>query len=164
MTHNTEPTEVDTATKQDVDAKKVHDETGNKFAPGNNANPTGAGGFGDNPENRSSGHWDKEESISYWYNKLLRMTDEEYDAWKPANRAQRIAHQRIVVASGGDELALKTTKEITDRTEGRPKQDIDMNVSGDDVVPLIKGFVIPTLPEHFIEQDIINQAGEQHLK
>lgn len=160
MTNNTGTTEVDSATKQAGDAR----EKNGQFAPGHSGNPEGKGGFGDNPENRSSGHWDKEESISYWYNKILRMTDDEYDAFKPANRAQRIALKRVVTAEGGDELALKTTKEITDRTEGRPKQDIDMNVSGDDVVPLIKGFVIPTLPEHFIEQDIINQAGEQHLK
>ena len=163
MTHNTEPTGVAPTTKQDGDEKKDRQE-GGQFAPGNNANPEGKGGFGDNPENRSSGHWDKEESISYWYNKLLRMTDEEYEKWQPANRAQRIALKRIITAEGGDELALKTTKEITDRTEGRPKQDIDMNVSGDDVVPLIKGFVIPTLPEHFIEDDIIKQAGAEHLK
>lgn len=163
MTHNTEPTEVDIATKQDTPAPKVeYDEKGLK--PGSVLNPSGKGGFGDNPENRSSGHWDKEESISYWYNKLLRMTDEEYDEWKPKNRAQRIAHQRIVVASGGDELALKTTKEITDRTEGRPKQDIDMNLTGDDAVPIIKGFVIPTLPEHFIDKDIIDQIGKEFIK
>lgn len=153
MNDNTELTEVDVATKQ------VNDEEINM-----NRNPEGKGGFGDNPDNRGSGRWSKDTSISYWYNKLLRMPDEEYEAWQPKTRAQRIAHQRIVAASGGDELALKNTKEITDRTEGRPKQDIDMNVSGDDVVPLIKGFVIPTLPEHFIEQDIINQAGAEHLK
>lgn len=159
MENNTGQTGVDTATKQDV-------KPGEKVRNGESAvlNPEGKGGFGDNPQNRSSGHWDKEQSISYWYNKILRMTDEEFAEWQPANKAQRIALKRIITAEGGDELALKTTKEITDRTEGRPKQDIDMNVSGDDVVPLIKGFVIPTLPEHFIEQDIINQAGSEHLK
>ena len=159
MEDNAEVTEVSTATKQDV-------KPGEKVRNGESAvlNPSGKGGFGDNPENRSSGHWDKEQSISYWYNKLLRMTDEEYDKWQPANRAQRIAHQRIVQATGGDELALKNTKEITDRTEGRPKQDIDMNIESDNAMPLIKGFVIPTLPEHFIDEDIIAQAGAEHVK
>lgn len=160
MTDNTEPTEVEPATKQAGDART----TTGQFAPGVSGNPDGKGGFGDNPENRSSGHWDKEESITYWYNKILRMTDDEYDKWKPANRAQRIALKRVITAEGGDELALKTTKEITDRTEGRPKQDIDMNLTGDDIVPIIKGFVIPTLPEHFIDKDIIEQLGAQHVK
>lgn len=163
MKDNTEQTGVEPTTKQDGGEKNNRQE-GGQFAPGNNANPNGAGGFADNPQNRSSGHWDKEESISYWYNKLLRMTDEEFEKWQPKNKAQRIALKRIVAAEGGDELALKNTKEITDRTEGRPKQDIDMNIESDSVVPLIKGFVIPTLPEHFIEQDIINQAGKEHLK
>lgn len=163
MSDNKGVTEVGVATKQDTAQKKVeYDENGLK--PGSVLNPEGKGGFGDNPQNRSSGHWDKEESISYWYNKLLRMTDEEYEAWQPKNRAQRIAHQRIVVASGGDELALKNTKEITDRTEGRPKQDIDMNLQADEGVAIIKGFVLPSLPEHFIEQDIINQVGKEHVK
>ena len=151
MENNTGATEVDVATKQ-AKPKNM------------NRNPTGKGGFGDNPQNRSSGHWDKEESISYWYNKLGRMTDEEYEKWQPANRNQRIAHQRYVEACGTGELALKATKEITDRTEGRPKQDIDMNIETDDVMPLIKGFVIPTLPEHFIDDDIIAQGGKEHLK
>lgn len=148
------------ATKQDSPQR---DEKG-RLLPGQTANPDGKGGFQDNPELRSDGRWSKDTSITYWYNHLGRMTDEEREEFKPTTDFQRIALKRIAAALGTDELALKTTKEITDRTEGRPKQDIDMNVSGDDVVPLIKGFVIPTLPEHFIEQDIINQAGEQHLK
>lgn len=160
MENNTGTTGVEPATKQAGDAR----EKNGQFAPGQSGNPSGKGGFADNPENRSSGHWDKENSISYWYNKLLRMTDEEFEKWQPKNKAQRIALKRIVAAEGGDELALKNTKEITDRTEGRPKQDIDMNIETDEAIPLIKGFVIPTLPEHFIDKDIIEQAGAEHLK
>lgn len=161
MTHNTEQTGVEPATKQAGDTR----EKNGQFTAGVSGNPSGAGGFADNPQNRSDGHWDKENSISYWYNKLLRMPDEEYAEWQPANKAQRIAHDRLEAAVGRDQdIALKATKEITDRTEGRPKQDIDMNIETDNAVPLIKGFVIPTLPEHFIEQDIINQAGAEHVK
>lgn len=163
MNDNTDTTEVEVATKQDTPAPKVnYDEKG--LTPGSVLNPTGKGGFADNPQNRSSGHWDKEESISYWYNKLLRMPDKEFEDWQPKNKAQRIAHNRIVGAIGMDELALKMTKEITDRTEGKPKQDIDMNIEGDDYVPIIRGFVIPTLPEDFMEDDIAAQAGEEYAK
>lgn len=153
MNDNTELTEVDVATKQ------VNDEEINM-----NRNPEGKGGFGDNPDNRGSGRWSKDTSISYWYNKLGRMTDEERAAFEPTTDFQRIALKRLSQALGTDELALKTTKEITDRTEGRPKQDIDMNIETDNAVPLIKGFVIPTLPEHFIDKDIIEQAGAEHVK
>lgn len=159
MENNTEATGVGTATNQDVPA-------GEKVRTGESAilNPTGKGGFGDNPENRSNGRWSKDDSISYWYNKLLRMPPEEYDKWQPKTLAERIAHNRLTNAVGMDELALKATKEITDRTEGRPKQDIDMNIETDGDIPLIKGFVIPTLPEHFIDNDIIAQGGKEHLK
>lgn len=142
-----------TATKQAVNGR---DENG-RFTAGN----TPSEGFHTHPERRNDGKWDKDESISYWYNKLLRTPIEDSDNFKPATNAQRIAYARIVEACGTGELALKATKEITDRTEGKPRQVIDMNVGQDETIPLIKGFVIPTLPEHFIDDDIIAQAGEE---
>lgn len=157
MSYDTDITGVAPSTKQDGEILR---QEGGRFAPGNNANPTGKGGFSERPENRSNGHWSKEESISYWYNKLLRISEDEFEQFKPANSAQRIAWTKIQAAAGRDEFALKCTKEITDRTEGRPRQDIDMNVEQDEAMPIIKGFVIPTLPEHFIDDDIIAQAGE----
>jgi len=146
-------TGVDTATKQAVNGR---DERG-RFATGN----TPTTGFHTNPERRNNGKWDKDESISYWYNKLLRMPNDEFDSFKPANSSQRIAYIRIVTACGTGELALRVTKEITDRTEGRPRQDIDMSLEQDEAVPIIKGFVIPTMPEHFFDKDIIEQLGEE---
>lgn len=156
-------TEVGVATNQDTSEKKVaYDEHG--LVPGSVLNPEGKGGFGDNPENRSNGRWSKDTSITYWYNKIGRMTDEERDTFVPTSDFQRIALKRIAMALGSDELALKATKEITDRVEGKPKQDIDMNIESESAIPLIKGFVIPTLPEDFIEKDIIAQGGKEHLK
>lgn len=161
MDSYTAATEVVPSTKQDGEIPR---QEGGRFAAGNNANPNGVGGFQSRPQDRSSGHWSKEDSISYWYNKLLRMPEDEFDKFKPATSAQRIAWTKIQAATGSNEFALKCTKEITDRTEGRPRQDIDMNIENDDAVPIIKGFVIPTLPEHFIDKDIIEQGGEEYLK
>lgn len=146
-------TGADTATKQAVNGR---DERG-RFVPGNMPST----GFHTHAERRNNGKWSKDESISYWYNKLLRMPNEEFNSFKPANSSQRIAYTRIVAACGTDELALRATKEITDRTEGRPRQDIDMSVEQDEAMPIIKGFVIPTMPEHFIDKDIIEQLGEE---
>lgn len=92
------------------------------------------------------------------------MTDEERKEFQPETDFQRIALRRIEVALGFDELALKTTKEITDRTDGRPRQDIDMNIESESLSPIIKGFVLPTLPDHFIEKDIVDQVGEDYVK
>lgn len=146
-------TEVDTATKQAVNGR---DERG-RFTPGN----VPSTGFHTHAERRNNGKWDKDESISYWYNKLLRMPNEEFDSFKPANSSQRIAYIRIVTACDTGELALKATREITDRVEGKPRQGIDMSVEQDEAVPIIKGFVIPTLPEDFIDKDIRAQLGEE---
>ena len=153
MNDDMNETEVDTATKQAVNGR---DENG-RFVAGN----TPSTGFHTNPERRNNGKWDKDESISYWYNKLLRMPNDEFDNFIPANSTQRIAHARIINACGTDEQALRATKEITDRTEGRARQGIDMNVEQDNTEHIIRGFVIPTLPEDFIDKDIIEQAGEE---
>ena len=153
MNSDTEKTGVSTATKQAVNGR---DENG-RFAAGN----TPSSGFHTHPERRNDGKWDKDESISYWYNKLLRMPIEDSDSFKPVTNAQRIAYARIVEACGTGELALKATKEITDRTEGRPQQGIDMNIEQDSTEHIIRGFVIPTLPEDFIDKDIRAQLGEE---
>ena len=130
-----------------------------------NNNPKGKGGFGDHPENRSNGKWSKDTSVSYWYNKLGRMDNAEFKTFKPANPFQEIAYKRVqaAISTADGELALKNTKEITDRVEGRPKQDIDLDISGDAAV-IIKGFVIPSAPSDFINKDIKKQAGEEYLK
>ncbi len=136
-------TEIDTATKQAVNDR---DECG-RFVPGNIPKT----GFHTNPERRSNGKWNKDDSINYWYNKLGRMSDEEFDSFKPSTLIQRIAKANIQIAVGEDEnLALKATIEITNRTEGRPKQSIDMDMQDDNEEHIIRGFVIPTSPEDFI--------------
>lgn len=96
-------------------------------------NPTGKGGFGDNPQNRNPGGWDKKKSISYQYNKMLRMTDDEWTELAmriksgDTFRAERIAFNRINDA----DKDLNATREITDRTEGKAPQFIGFG-DGDD--------------------------------
>ncbi len=88
-------------------------------------NPTGKGGFGDNPKNINiSGRWKKEDSISYNYNKLLRMTADEIRDWMLENpEGQRTMAQNIAISAilrARDDLDY--TKEVTDRTEGKAPQ------------------------------------------
>lgn len=98
---------------------------------GGNRNPEGKGGFGDNPHNRNPGGWKKEESISYQYNRLGRMTDEEFASYIPKTKFERIAYNRIKDA----EESLNDTKEITDRVEGKAPQSIDMTSKGESINP-----------------------------
>lgn len=110
-------------------------------------------GFHTNPERRCDGRWNKNNSIPYWYNKLLGMTDEEFDEFTPSTQAQNIAKMRIERAMRDDPSSLAETKEITDRTEGKAKYDISTEAEAK-TNPIIRVFVIPTMPEGYIDNEI----------
>ena len=97
-------------------------------------NPDGKGGFQERPNDRSDGRWNKDESISYQYNKLLRMPPEALDEFIPETNAQAIAKTRIIAARSAN--GLLDTKEITDRVEGKAPQSIDMTSKGESINPL----------------------------
>lgn len=102
-----------------------------KQAKDMNRNPTGKGGFQERPNDRSNGRWNKDESISYQYNKLLRMPPEALDGFIPETNAQAIAKARIIAARSIN--GLLDTKEITDRVEGKAPQSIDVTSDGDSI-------------------------------
>lgn len=143
---------VDKADRGDQTTKQVYDTPRNQ---------TGKGGFGDNPDNRSDGRWDKDTSISYWYNKLGRMSDVERAEFKPTTSFQRIALLRIERAERDNDKSLDEAREITDRTEGKAKQDIGLSAD-ESIMPLIKGFVIPVLPDNIadIPDEETDTSGE----
>lgn len=92
-------------------------------------NPTGKGGFAENPQNRNPGGWKKDDSIPYQMNFLIRMTLEELEAWARDNKktmtmAQAIAYKRVVAALD----SLPDMKEVTDRTSGRAKETIEQTI------------------------------------
>lgn len=92
-------------------------------------NPTGKGGFGENPENRSDGRWDKEGSISYQYHKIIRLSADELENFKAETVAQDIAYRRVLASRE----SLLDVKEITDRTEGKSPQAIDVTTLGEKI-------------------------------
>ena len=94
-----------------------------------NNNPEGKGGFKDNPQNRNPGGWKGEDSISYCYNLLLRLSIEDFKKYTPETMAQEIAYQAIKEASSD----LPYLKEVTDRTEGKARQAIDHTSGGDKI-------------------------------
>ena len=111
-----------------------------KFKKGIIYNPTGKGGFGENPQNRSDGYWSKETSISYQYQFLIRLGVKEFKDWIDKNPeskrtvAQELAYKAVV--SARKDLAY--LKEVTDRTEGKAVQRNEMSGSldvGVDEVP-----------------------------
>lgn len=88
-------------------------------------------GFNKRPENRSDGRWKKEDSISYNYNLFLAMDEVEFDEFAPKTKAQRIAYNRVKEAAH----SLYDVKEITDRTEGKAPQSVDVTTAGESINP-----------------------------
>ena len=125
--------------------------------PNMNNNPTGKGGFGDNPQNGAGGRWSKDTSISYWYNKLGRMTLKELEEFEKKGDEltpfQKTALVRVKRAYKGDSEGLAEAKEVADRTEGKAKQEIGIDAS-DDMKTIMRGFIIPTLPTDWIDEQV----------
>jgi len=99
-------------------------------------NPEGKGGFQDRPQDRSDGRWDKADSISYQYSKLLRMGEKEFEDFVPETVAQRIALVRLNQSIKADGLA--DTREVTDRTEGKAPQFIGLGDKEDYNIALVE--------------------------
>lgn len=111
------------STEQD----RIRDADG-KLLPGAKINPTGKGGFVDNPENINAGGRPKNpESFTYWMNLFKKMSlidfklaRENYDGdeWTVAAEAAYVR----VEASLGKELA--NFEAVADRTEGKAPQTV----------------------------------------
>lgn len=89
-------------------------------------------GFHTNPENISPGGWKKENTISYQYNRFLNMTPEQLQEWAKTPNNERtvamdLAYNRVLEAR----KSLPDMKEITDRTEGRASQSVDITSGGE---------------------------------
>ena len=113
-------------------------------------NKTGKGGFGDNPQNiNRSGHWKKEDTPRYKLETMMTMTEEELGVIAE-DKTQPLFERKIAIAIKGSDW--NTVEKMINQVYGIPKAEVDMKVT-DDSTPLIKGFVIPTLPADFVKLD-----------
>lgn len=97
-----------------------------------NRNPSGKGGFGDNPQNRGSGSWNKEMVFSYQYRRFMNMSLNELNEWRALGDMEKkvveeLAYQAVMRAKS----SLPDIKEITDRTEGKAKESLDITTDGE---------------------------------
>lgn len=89
-------------------------------------------GFDTHPENRSDGGWKKENTISYQYKRFLNMTPDELKEYAtnpnndPRTVAMDIAYSQVIASR----KSLPHAKEITDRTEGKAPQSVDLTTKG----------------------------------
>lgn len=130
-----------------------------------NRNPTGRGGFGDNPQNRHNGAWKKEDTPRGKLEKLLNeVTVGEFmeqiadndDTNVDMTLGDMLMSARVNRAIKRDpdnpgkiEVDEKSLDSLLYFVYGS-KSENDMNLKAEDGVPLIKGFVIPVLPDNAV--------------
>lgn len=105
-------------------------------------NPTGKGGFGDNPENRNPGGWKPTMVFSYQYRRFMNMSVDELKEYSKLPDKERtvvedLAYSRVLAAK----KSLPDVKEITDRTEGKATQLIDVTSAGEPIKTTLVEFV-----------------------
>ena len=113
---NTEAQEVLTPENQTHVNQSARDASG-RFTKGNKP----VAGFNVNPQNIGNGRWRKEDSISYQYNMLIRLSADKFSSWKSDHsvNARTIAQEIAFEAVEKAREDLGYLKEITDRIEGK---------------------------------------------
>lgn len=96
-------------------------------------NPTGKGGFIKGKSGNPGGRPKNAESFAYWYQTFKNMTVAELEKWTQDNPKENrtvaadLAYRRVFNA----QKDLKEFQEVADRSEGRPKQTTDVNITGE---------------------------------
>lgn len=99
-------------------------------------NPTGKGGFAEHPENRSDGRWSSHFKMDYLLEKYSNYTREEIDKEfqkKSLTAVEYAALVNVVSMMKDSDRGLKTRTFFAERTQGKPRQQIDNNISGSDL-------------------------------
>lgn len=103
--------------------------------PGNVTNPTGKGGFGDNPENRNPGGWSKTSTLRYKIEQASYLSDEELQAIVDNPDESTLLRRFAKATLKAD---WKMIKEITEMLYGKPKESVDVSSSDGSLAPVVR--------------------------
>jgi len=103
-----------------------------------NRNPKGKGGFKEHPENQSPGGWNPVMTFSYQYKFFNNMPVEIAKDWLTKNPNHTVIQEIAWNAVDKAKKEHKYLVEITNRTEGMPKQTTDLKVTGKSLPDLIE--------------------------
>ena len=88
-------------------------------------NPTGKGGFKDNPQNIGSGHWKKSDTPRFKLERMMKLSEPELKAVADDIDAPYFERKLATAIKKAD---WKTIREMTDQVYGQPKQTVDTTV------------------------------------
>ena len=95
-------------------------------------NPTGKGGFADNPENRNPGGWAKKDSLRFKIEQASYLDNDELKAIidnpQEATLLRKFAEATL-------EADWKMIREITEMLYGKPKEIVDVTTQGESINP-----------------------------
>lgn len=95
-------------------------------------NPTGKGGFGDNPQNRNPGGWRKSDTPRYKLEQMMKLP--EPDLRKVAEDKEAPLFERklaTAIAKG----QWREIKEMIEQVYGKPKESVDVTTQGESINP-----------------------------
>jgi len=93
-----------------------------------NRNPTGKGGFGDNPEHRNNGSWKKEDTPRYKLEQMMKLDEETLRRVAEDTSAPLFERKLAIAVKKGD---WREIKEMIEQVYGKAKETIDTNITGE---------------------------------
>ncbi len=101
-------------------------------------NPTGKGGFGDNPQNRHNGAWKKESTPRYKLEKMMELSQDELYEIFHDTEAPLFERKLASSIAKGD---WKTLREMISEVYGTPRQSLDVTSGGEQLKPTLVEFI-----------------------
>ena len=128
-----------------------------------NLNPTGKGGFRDNPQNISRGRWERSGSITHQMSYFLRLSVEEIKKWEKDNPTKTRTMAQIIALNSVKKsfVELEYQKETTDRVEGKATQKIAHEI--DEKKPIISESIFDKTKEieaKVVESKVLKEKNE----
>lgn len=98
-------------------------------------NPTGKGGFGDNPQNRNPGGWRKQDTPRFKLEKMMNLSMKDLEEIVRDEDAP-LFERKLAKAIVEDDW--KTYREMMHEVYGTPKQSVDVTSGGEKIKTVVE--------------------------
>lgn len=98
-------------------------------------NPTGKGGFADNPEHRNPGGWKKSDTPRAKLEKMMQLSTDELKRVAEDKDAPLFEKKLAIALKDGD---WRVIKEMIQEVYGKPKESVDVTTGGEPMTALVR--------------------------